>query len=58
VWLTGRLRPWVSAKDVIMELLRRYTVRGGSGRIFEYGGPGAATLSLPSGPPSATWAPS
>ena len=45
VWLTGRLRPWVSAKDVIMELLRRYTVRGGSGRIFEYGGPGAATLS-------------
>ncbi len=47
VWLTGSLRPWVSAKDVIMELLRRYTVRGGSGRIFEYGGPGAATLSLP-----------
>src|SRR5258706_3315920 len=47
VWLTGRLRPWVSAKDVIMELLRRYTVRGGSGRVFEYGGPGAATLSLP-----------
>jgi aconitate hydratase len=47
VWLTGRLRPWVSAKDVIMELLRRYSVRGGSGRIFEYGGPGAATLSLP-----------
>src|SRR6266481_4951264 len=47
VWLTGRLRPWVSAKDVIMELLRRYTVRGGNGRIFEYGGPGAATLSLP-----------
>ena len=47
VWLTGRLRPWVGAKDVIMELLRRYTVRGGSGRIFEYGGPGAATLSLP-----------
>src|SRR5882724_9505343 len=47
VWLTGRLRPWVSAKDVIMELLRRYTVLGGSGRIFEYGGPGAATLSLP-----------
>ena len=47
VWLTGRLRPWVSAKDVIMELLRRYSVRGGSGRIFEYGGPGAGTLSLP-----------
>ena len=47
VWLTGRLSPWVSAKDVIMELLRRYSVRGGNGRIFEYGGPGAATLSLP-----------
>jgi aconitate hydratase len=47
VWLTGQLRPWVGAKDVIMELLRRQTVRGGSGRIFEYGGPGAAALSLP-----------
>ncbi len=47
VWLTGLLRPWVTAKDVIMELLRRYSVRGGSGRVFEYGGPGAATLSLP-----------
>jgi len=47
VALTGRLRPWVSAKDVILELLRRYSVRGGSGKIFEYGGPGAATLSLP-----------
>jgi aconitate hydratase len=47
VWLTGRLAPWVTAKDVILELLRRYTVRGGSGRLFEYGGPGVATLSLP-----------
>src|SRR5262245_19259579 len=47
VTLTGRLRPWVSAKDVILELLRRYTVRGGSGKIFEYAGPGAAALSLP-----------
>ena len=36
VTLTGQLRPWVSAKDVILELLRRYTVRGGSGKIFEY----------------------
>src|SRR4029453_9264032 len=45
--LTGKLRPWVSAKDVILELLRRYTVRGGRGKIFEYAGPGAATLSLP-----------
>ena len=47
VRLTGQLRPWVSAKDVILELLRRYSVRGGSGRIFEYAGPGVATLSLP-----------
>jgi aconitate hydratase len=47
VWLTGELRPWVSAKDVILELLRRYSVRGGSGRIFEYAGPGVASLSLP-----------
>ena len=47
VWLTGELPPWVHAKDVILELLRRYSVRGGSGKIFEYGGPGAATLSLP-----------
>jgi aconitate hydratase len=47
VWLTGALRPWVAAKDVILELLRRYSVRGGSGKIFEYAGPGVATLSLP-----------
>jgi aconitate hydratase len=44
VWLTGQLQPWVTAKDVILELLRRYTVRGGSGKIFEYGGPGLASL--------------
>ncbi len=47
VWLTGLLTPWVHAKDVILELLRRYSVRGGSGKIFEYAGPGAASLSLP-----------
>jgi aconitate hydratase len=47
VRLTGRLRPWVSAKDVILELLRRYSASGGSGKIFEYAGPGVATLSLP-----------
>jgi aconitate hydratase len=47
VTLTGRLAPWVSAKDVILELLRRYTVRGGSGKVFEYTGPGVAALSLP-----------
>jgi aconitate hydratase len=44
VWLTGRLRPWVTAKDVILELLRRLSVKGGTGKIFEYGGPGLASL--------------
>src|SRR3989442_1659357 len=44
VWLTGQLRPWVTAKDVILELLRRLSVRGGSGKIFEYGGHGLASL--------------
>ena len=44
VWLTGELQPWVTAKDVILELLRRYTVRGGNGKIFEYGGPGLRSL--------------
>src|SRR5205823_8641878 len=47
VHLTGALRPWVTAKDVILELLRRLTVRGGAGKIFEYVGPGVGTLSLP-----------
>jgi len=47
VWLTGTLSPWVTAKDVILELLRRLSVRGGSGKIFEYAGPGVPTLSLP-----------
>ncbi len=46
VWLTGALRPWVTAKDVILELLRRLGVRGGAGRIFEYAGPGVASLLL------------
>ncbi|HXH84206.1 MAG TPA: aconitate hydratase [Candidatus Tectomicrobia bacterium] len=46
VWLTGALRPWVTAKDVILELLRRLSVRGGVGRIFEYAGPGVASLLL------------
>ena len=44
VWLTGRLGPWVTAKDVILELLRRLSVRGGAGKIFEYAGPGVASL--------------
>jgi aconitate hydratase len=47
VKLTGRLSPWVSAKDVILEVLRRLTVKGGVGRVMEYGGEGVATLSVP-----------
>ena len=47
VRLRGALRPWVTAKDVILELLRRLSVRGGAGKIFEYTGPGLPALSLP-----------
>jgi len=47
VTLRGRLKEWVSAKDVILELLRRLTVKGGVGKVFEYRGPGVATLSVP-----------
>ena len=43
--LTGQLQPWVSGKDLILELLRRHTVKGGVGKIIEYYGPGVATLS-------------
>jgi aconitate hydratase len=45
VELTGALPEWVSAKDVILELLRRYDVKGGVGRIIEYHGRGLASLS-------------
>ncbi|QKG27476.1 aconitate hydratase [Actinomadura verrucosospora] len=43
--LTGELPPWVSAKDVILEMLRRHGVRGGVNRIIEYHGPGLAALT-------------
>ena len=43
--LIGKLQPWVSGKDVILELLRRHTVDGGFGKIIEYYGPGVETLS-------------
>ena len=46
VRLVGTLRPWVSAKDVILEMLRRHGVSGGSGRILEYFGPGLDQLSV------------
>jgi aconitate hydratase len=45
--LTGRLRPFVSAKDVALELLRILSVKGGVGAIIEWGGEGIATLSVP-----------
>jgi aconitate hydratase len=47
VSLIGKLRPWVSAKDIILELLRRLSVKGGRGKIFEFAGPGVTTLSVP-----------
>jgi aconitate hydratase len=43
--LTSELPPWTSAKDVILEVLRRHDVHGGRNRILEYHGPGVATLS-------------
>jgi aconitate hydratase len=46
VRLVGALPDWVSAKDVILEMLRRHGVRGGRGRILEYHGPGLAELSV------------
>jgi aconitate hydratase len=45
VRLTGELPPWVSAKDVILEMLRRHGVKGGVGKIIEYHGPGLASLT-------------
>ena len=45
VRLVGELPDWVSAKDIILEMLRRHTVKGGVGRIIEYHGPGLASLS-------------
>lgn len=45
--LTGKLSPWVSAKDVILEVLRRLTVKGGVGKIIEYGGEGVKSLTVP-----------
>jgi len=47
VKLTGQLNPWVSAKDIILELLRIMTVKGGVGKIIEYSGEGVKTLTVP-----------
>lgn len=45
--LTGKLQPWVSAKDIILEVLRLLSVKGGVGKIVEYGGEGVKTLTVP-----------
>nr|MDO8109182.1 aconitate hydratase [Candidatus Sigynarchaeota archaeon] len=45
--LKGKLQPFVSGKDIILELLRKVSVKGGVGKIFEYFGDGIATLSVP-----------
>ena len=45
--LTGKLKPWVSAKDVILKVLEVFTTKGNVGMVFEYGGKGAATLTVP-----------
>ncbi|MDO8724278.1 MAG: aconitate hydratase [Syntrophales bacterium] len=45
--LTGSLPSWVSAKDIILRVLQIFTTKGNVGRVFEYGGPGTAALSVP-----------
>jgi aconitate hydratase len=45
--LTGKLNPWVSAKDVVLKMLEMFTTKGNVGVIMEYGGPGVETLSVP-----------
>lgn len=47
VYLTGELKPGVNAKEVILEMLRRVSIKGGLGNVYEYVGPGAAGLEVP-----------
>ena len=47
VYLTGELKPGVNAKEVILEMLRRVSIKGGLGNVYEYVGPGAAKLEVP-----------
>lgn len=47
VTLKGKLKPWVSAKDIILEVLRVLTVKGGVGKVIEYAGDGISTLTVP-----------
>jgi aconitate hydratase len=48
VHLTGQFKPWVSAKDVILELLRRFDVKWGKNKVLEFTGPGLKELTVPS----------
>jgi len=45
--LTGKLKPWVTAKDVVLKMLEMFTTKGNVGCVFEYGGEGVKTLSVP-----------
>ncbi|MCK5396678.1 MAG: aconitate hydratase, partial [Thermoplasmata archaeon] len=45
--LTGQLKPWVTAKDIVLKMLEIFSVKGNVGVIMEYGGPGMKTLSVP-----------
>ena len=47
IYLTGKLRPWVSAKDIILTVLQKLTTKGNVGYVIEYTGPGITTLSVP-----------
>ena len=47
IYLKGKLQPYVTAKDIILEVLRRLTVKGGVGKIMEYSGPGVTYLTVP-----------
>ena len=47
VFLTGRLKAGVNAKEIVLEMLRRETVKGGLGSVYEYAGPGVETLEVP-----------
>ena len=55
VELTGKLRPFVSAKDIILEVLRRLSVKGGVGKVIEYTGEGIKHLTTQSVQPLRIW---
>ena len=55
VELTGKLSPWVAAKDVILEVLKRLSVKGGVGKVIEYCGEGVKTLPFRNVQPSPIW---